>query len=152
MTKSATCRIHNLWEKPEWIPAVANWLPQIEPPHIATPAYCNHLIQQHMGLKIPCALVAALDGEPVASVFLGFGPAPNYGVWIKSLYVKPAHRGLGIGGALLKQVRLHANTLGHIKRIYLMTNTATDFYCKRGWIRKNIVTIGYDRYDLLSAA
>lgn len=152
MTQSAICRIHNLLEKPEWIPAVANWLPQIEPPHIATPSYCNHLIQQRTGHKIPCTLVAALDGEPVASVFLNFGPAPHYGVWIQSLYVKPTHRRRGIGAALLNHARLHAKILGHIKRLYLLTNTATDFYCTRGWVKKEVVMIGTEPYDFLSLA
>jgi len=56
-------------------------------------------------------LVAWIDGEPAGAIALR--PVDESSCEAKRLYVRPAARGQGVGGALLHRVIVHARSLGY---------------------------------------
>jgi N-acetylglutamate synthase-like GNAT family acetyltransferase len=60
---------------------------------------------------------------------------PQYTPWVAAVWVDPAYRMQGIGGALVDQATTFAFALG-INRIYLCaTRENRGFYLKRGWVQ-----------------
>jgi GNAT superfamily N-acetyltransferase len=73
--------------------------------------------------------VLELDGEPAASVAVGYG-------FLRTLYVLPAHQGSGVGSTLHDHAldRLRALGFGEAKLWTLEGNHgARRFYERRGW-------------------
>lgn len=52
--------------------------------------------------------------------------------WLADVYVKPQHRGLGLGTWLVAQVEAQAVGEG-LKELYLYTPDAAEFYERTGW-------------------
>jgi GNAT superfamily N-acetyltransferase len=60
-------------------------------------------------------LVAVVDGKAVGVAYLAFTWTLEHGgktAWLEEMYVLPAHRGQGIGRALLTAVCTHASEQG----------------------------------------
>jgi len=52
--------------------------------------------------------------------------------WLASVYIKPQHRGLGLGTWLVAQVEAQAVAEG-LKLLHLYTPDAAEFYARIGW-------------------
>jgi amino-acid N-acetyltransferase len=85
---------------------------------------------------------ADLEAEHFAH-FIAAGPAhapealiglQPYGevALLRSLVVSPAARDMGNGRALVAKIEVYAQQLG-VRELYLLTNTAADFFSRRGY-------------------
>jgi GNAT superfamily N-acetyltransferase len=77
----------------------------------------------------------ACDVECVGTVGLwenDLESRPDLTPWLAALYVAPEHRGSGVGGALVEALVAAARGLG-VPRLFLHTETASDYYRKKGW-------------------
>jgi predicted N-acetyltransferase YhbS len=86
---------------------------------------------------LPVGLVALEDGEPVGTASLVLDTLPNdweCSPFLAGVYVRPAHRGRGIGGQLCRHALIEARRLG-IGRLYLYTPGQEAFYIRLGWSR-----------------
>ena len=84
---------------------------------------------------LPCAWVAFADQEPVGSVSLvecNMDTRKDLTPWLSALFVVPAHRGGGIGAALVKRCEREAALAG-ANRLYLYTERAVEYYRRLGW-------------------
>jgi predicted N-acetyltransferase YhbS len=76
------------------------------------------------------------DGALLGSVSLVDEDAPELAdrgdAWLASLYVLPAHRGRGLGAALVRALVVHAAAL-RIERLWLFTPAQAPFYARLGW-------------------
>ena len=85
--------------------------------------------------RIPLCLVA-LEGERcvgTVSIFVDdLHSRQDLTPWLAALYVDAAYRNRGIGGALIERLLEVARGLG-IRRLYLHTETASEYYRKKGW-------------------
>lgn len=82
------------------------------------------------------ALVARVDDVSVGTCLLvrhELEPAHNLTPWLAGLVVDHAHRGRGIGRALVAAIEAHAASMG-VERLYLYTWEARDFYAGLGWV------------------
>jgi predicted N-acetyltransferase YhbS len=106
-------------------------------------------LKTHLGESgFPTTFVAVLDNEIVASVSLHETEAedrPTYRPYLGALFVKPGHRGRGLGQALVRAVEAHARQLGYAV-VYLNAADATiGLYEKLGW---QVVERAYGRKQL----
>ncbi|MGX7874897.1 GNAT family N-acetyltransferase [Mesorhizobium sp. ORM6] len=60
-------------------------------------------------------------------------PAHDLTPWLAGLVIDHEHRNKGIGGALVRAIEAHAVSVG-VKRLYLYTWEARDFYAELGWV------------------
>lgn len=85
--------------------------------------------------RIPATFVA-LDGEELlGSVTLvgnDMSTRPDLWPWLAGVYVKPGHRGEGVGSALVRHTVSKAAEMG-IEKLYLHTGGAREFYEKLEW-------------------
>lgn len=84
---------------------------------------------------IPRAWVAFVDGEPAGSVSLverNMDTRPELSPWLAALWVRPEHRGRGVGTGLVRRCEEEARRL-RARRLYLYTETAASFYASLGW-------------------
>jgi GNAT superfamily N-acetyltransferase len=95
---------------------------------------------------LPCTLVALAQGDLVGFVTLIQIPekagVPD-GVWLITLFVKPAYRRHGVGTALIDRCVEIARDMGY-DALHLWTESSdlTAYYAKRGWR-----LIGADPHD-----
>ena len=78
--------------------------------------------------------LACLNDGIVTSV-VGVEIYGNYGL-LRSLVVKPALRSIGIADKLIKQLEIRANSKA-LKAIYLLTETAPDYFAGKGYEKIN---------------
>lgn len=84
---------------------------------------------------IPLTIVATNNNEcaGTATIFKNdLKTMPELEPFLGALYVDKKYRNKGIGGKLIKGVIEISKGLGY-KKIYLRTETASDYYAKRGW-------------------
>ena len=85
--------------------------------------------------RIPLALVAMEGEECVGTVSLyvdDLRSRLDLTPWLAALYVAAGHRNRGIGGLLISRVLEVARGLG-VRRLYLHTETAEEYYRRKGW-------------------
>ncbi len=81
------------------------------------------------------ALAAHIDGKAVGSVLLvpeELDAAHELTPWLAGLVVAEAHRGKGVGSALVSAAERRAATSG-VGMLYLYSWDARRFYASRGW-------------------
>jgi GNAT superfamily N-acetyltransferase len=89
-------------------------------------------------------LLAVTDDDRVAGMALWFRTFSTFmgrpGIWLEDLYVRPEHRGHGLGLALIRQLR--TLTEGRVEWVVLDWNTSAQGFYDRlgaepvpGWIR-----------------
>ena len=59
--------------------------------------------------------------------------ATEPGPWLAAVYVLPAYRGHGIGGAIVAHIEQVATDFGFTE-LFLYTHDQQDWYTKRGWL------------------
>jgi predicted N-acetyltransferase YhbS len=126
-----------LKSRPEHLQTVARWIYD-EWEHVTERdlgAVVARIAARMNDDRIPLTLVALSGGECVGTVGLWEGDLlsrPDLTPWLAALYVAPAHRGRGVGGALIDAVLATARRLG-VSRLYLHTETASGYYRGKGW-------------------
>ena len=84
-----------------------------------TPEHIAHFLVGHDGRR----LVGVVGMEPTGD-----------GALLRSLAVRPAHQGEGLGGALLDAAEERARRQ-EVRTLYLLTTTAADYFGVRGYER-----------------
>jgi GNAT superfamily N-acetyltransferase len=134
-----------IWECPELIPVVAQWLfdewGRVEPD-----GSLDHLDAslRHQAAS-PDAIATtfvALDGavpvgtagvvEQTAEVYRASPRQRDLSPWLASVYVPLEHRGRGIATALVQHAMDHVAANG-VTRLYLFTDAAQGLYERCGW-------------------
>ncbi len=85
--------------------------------------------------RIPTTYVALDGGELLGSATLvehDMATRRDLSPWLAGLYVAPAHRGRGVGSALVRHAVRRAAAMG-VGRLYLYTGPARGFYERLGW-------------------
>ena len=129
---------HYLADRPEDVPLVMSWwhshwhasmgdLPTFTQDFKAT------LGRHHLPLDV----IAYLSGYPVATAALKEHELtecyPNYRCWLGSVYVAPAHRGLGIAHRLTEHM-IELAKRRHLPQLYLQTeHLSGGLYKDLGW-------------------
>lgn len=84
---------------------------------------------------VPTVVVALEDGALRGSAMLiasDMDTRPDLAPWLAGVYVLAEHRARGFGSALVRRMESEASALG-IRRLYLYTPSASDFYAELGW-------------------
>jgi len=145
-----TYQIAFLRDQPQHLRTVAEWIHRQWWSETDTPTESiERWLSTHLSeTGFPTTLIAVSDSEVVGSVSLHETEAedrPAYRPYLGALFVKPDHRGRGLGPALVRAVEAHARRLGHTA-IYLNASDATaGLYEKLGW---QIVERAYGRKQL----
>jgi len=98
-------------------------------------AWTEGLRQRTRSDQIPTTYVALEGDEPLGSVTLvehDMLTRPDLSPWVAGVYVISARRHQGIGSALVRYAVHQAAQIG-VKRLYMYTNPAREFYTKLGW-------------------
>lgn len=136
---SAPITIETLHAHPAWLPRVAEWFTE-EWPQWYGPGGPGNVVQDLADFArspdaLPLGLLACAGGEPVGAAALKAESIPSHrhlGPWAAAGYVRPAHRGQGIGALLLAGLLREARRLGHAQ-VYCGTSTATRLLQRGGW-------------------
>jgi GNAT superfamily N-acetyltransferase len=145
-----TYQIVPLRDQPQHLMTVAEWIHGQWWSETDTPVkVIERWLSTHLSeTGFPTTLIAVSDSEAIGSVTLHETEAedrPAYRPYLGALFVKPDHRGRGVGTALVHAVEAHAHHLGHAT-LYLNAADATaGLYEKLGW---RIVERGYGRKRL----
>ncbi|MEM7530596.1 MAG: GNAT family N-acetyltransferase [Chloroflexota bacterium] len=129
-----------LADHPHHIPTVARW-------HHAAWGHLRHddtlerrikRLQGNMGHhEIPTVLIA-IEGDAVlgSSSLIPHDMDTRLDLtpWLASVYTDEAHRGRGVGSAIVQRVMDEAKKLG-VETLYLMTPDRQTFYERLGWVR-----------------
>src|SRR3990167_6467178 len=124
----------------EYIPALAKlWYEEISRHWVQDASVDNRkeALVKHLNKdKLPLALVATIDNEPVGMVCLREtdGIQPDVAPWLGSLVVNPAFRQNKIGEILIDATKSLARSFGH-EILYLLAfdPTIPNWYAKLGW-------------------
>jgi predicted N-acetyltransferase YhbS len=129
-----------LRDRPEFFPLVANWIWD-EWKHLVAQRSAQEfeawMRAGRRGRGLPTTLVWIEDEQPVATVSLECDDMeirPDLTPWLASLFVLPAHRGRGLGRALVRAAEAEAHALG-VGELFLYTPEHEDFYTALGWER-----------------
>jgi N-acetylglutamate synthase-like GNAT family acetyltransferase len=133
-------QILNLKAEPEHLKTLAEW-------HHNEWAYLNptgslsdriRKMSEYLNDEfIPSTLIAKERGELIGSAALIESDMDSHKEltpWLASVFVKPSHRGKGVGSLLVKHVMDVAKENG-MKELYLFTPSEEHFYKQLGWDR-----------------
>lgn len=84
---------------------------------------------------IPLTFVAVSEALPAGMVSLwenDYAPRMDLTPWLTGLYVHSAHRGRGLGAALMMRAESEARRLG-FEHLHLYTENAAPYYERLGW-------------------
>jgi GNAT superfamily N-acetyltransferase len=145
-----TWQIVHVREQPQHLMTVAEWIHRQWWSETDTPVESiARWLETHLGESgFPTTLMAVSDDEVVGSVSLHETEAddrPDYKPYLGALFVKPSHRGRGLGQALVRAVEAHASQLGHTVIYLNAAEAAAGLYEKLGW---QIVERTYGRKKL----
>ena len=130
--------IRYLADSPELLTILSAWFydewGQGDPPFATQDFEAQFRARLHRD-HLPLALVAFLDGIPVATASLKIQEMdthPQYLHWLGGVYTLPQYRGRGIGSRLVEAAATEAKRLG-VDALYLYTRRSVDLYAKLGW-------------------
>jgi predicted N-acetyltransferase YhbS len=93
------------------------------------------LMERAVTDRLPITLVALSDSELVGTGSIKLSePGTKVGLspWLAGMYVKEAHRGSGVGAAIVRALEATATEFG-VKTLYLSVGAAEGFYSRLGW-------------------
>jgi predicted N-acetyltransferase YhbS len=133
-----TWQIAHLRQQPQHLTTIAEWIHRQWWSETGTTVESiARWLSTHLSESgFPTTLIAVADSEVIGSVTLHETEAedrPVYRPYLGALFVKPGHRGRGLGQALVHAVEAHGSRLGHTA-VYLNASDATaGLYEKLGW-------------------
>ncbi|MEA3207180.1 MAG: hypothetical protein QOE70_237 [Chthoniobacter sp.] len=129
-----------LRDRPDLFPLLAQWIWD-EWGHLLVQRSAQEfeawLRTAKRGPGVPTTLIWLESGEPVGTVSLESDDMEirrDLSPWLASLYVVPAHRGRGLGRALVQAAVEEARTAG-VPTLYLYTPGQEGFYTALAWER-----------------
>jgi GNAT superfamily N-acetyltransferase len=133
--------VEYLADHPESMAILARWLFEEwghRSPDGTIAGMTENLHQRLNRDRLPLALVAIRDGQPLGTVRLKLKEVkirPQYEHWLSTLYVHEPYRGEGIGSLLVKAAAEAATQLG-VDELYLYTRHGETeaLYAKLGWV------------------
>ena len=131
-------QIELLADRPEFIPALAEWHFREWSRFRPGDSVANRmrLLRERSGrTEPPITFVAFSDAQLLGSAMLihhEMDTYPQFTPWLAGVFVAPAHRRRGVGRALAEHVVRQAEACGY-STIYLFTPTAQDFFLHLGW-------------------
>ena len=141
MTEHRTPRIVHLIEAPEAAVTLARWFVDEWTPYYGPDGpgdAARDLAACDSRDALPICLVALdADGTVLGTATLkteSVGSELGVGPWLGGLLVGPAHRGRGVGTALVAAIEAEARRLG-VPALYTSTDTAEAMLERRGWTR-----------------
>jgi len=130
--------IHLLADHPQWLPLLASWFYQEwgqNFPELTLEDYRDQFTTRLNRERLPLALVACLDGVPVATTSLKLNEMethPQYLHWLGGVYTLPKYRRQGIGAQVIEAAAGQAGRLGVVD-LYLYTRHSMALYERLGW-------------------
>ena len=129
----------HLADAPEWAPAlerwyIAEWMPWYGPDGAGDAKADLAACVSREALPI-CLLALNEDGALIGAAALkaeSVGSELGVGPWLAAVLVDAAHRGRGVGRALVEAIEREAARLG-FTAIYTSTDTAGRILERRGW-------------------
>ena len=85
--------------------------------------------------RLPIAVAAVVDGRAVGTAAMkesSMATHPHLRPWLAAIWVDPAQRGAGIGGALVKRIEHEAIRLG-FSQIHCGSEPESKMLLRRGW-------------------
>ena len=131
-------QIGYLADHPDFIPTLARWHHQewaYLRPGDSIEARIERLRHECGQRQIPTVVIAFVDSLLLGSAMLiahDMDTRMDLSPWLAGVFVSPEHRRRGIGAALVQRVIDEASALG-VRRLYLYTPGAEEFYARRGW-------------------
>jgi len=131
--------IHLLADHPQWLPLLASWFYQEwgqNFPELTLEDYRDQFTTRLNRERLPLALVACLDGVPVATTSLKLNEMethPQYLHWLGGVYTLPKYRRQGIGAQVIEAAAGQAGRLGVVD-LYLYTRHSMALYERLGWV------------------
>ncbi|HTJ95590.1 MAG TPA: GNAT family N-acetyltransferase [Pararobbsia sp.] len=128
-----------LCDVPRFLPAIAQavhetfWLTD---PEASIERATMRLSQRLNANALPFTLVAHEAGDLLGTGSVVVNEVPEdtiQSAWLSGVWVNEAHRGRGIGTAVVDACCAHAKRLGE-SSLLLMTADEREFYERRGWI------------------
>jgi N-acetylglutamate synthase-like GNAT family acetyltransferase len=132
-------QIGYLADNPDFVPTLAQWHHNewaYLRPGDTVEARTARLRECCRHREIPTAVIAFNDGSLMGSAMLiahDMDTRMGLSPWLASVFVAPEHRRHGVGAALVRRIIYEATALG-VKRLYLYTPSADQFYLQLGWL------------------
>ncbi len=129
-----------LADHPDAVPVIAQWLFEEwghRSPDGSVEGMAGTLRERLRRDKLPLALVALQEGEPVGTVSLKIREVeirPQYEYWLGTLFVAESCRRMGLGSLLVESAKAEARR-HRIDKLYLYTRQGgtQQLYEKLGW-------------------
>jgi predicted N-acetyltransferase YhbS len=127
MAYQTPCEITDLFEYPQHLPLVAEWIYSEfwKDKDVHTPESLAELLRDATRPdEVPLSLLALVSAKPVATVNLvecDDDMRTHLRPWLAALLVLPEHRGHGIGSILVRQLQRRASQMG-VDAVYLGTD------------------------------
>jgi GNAT superfamily N-acetyltransferase len=133
-----TYQIVFLRDQPQHLTTIAKWIHRQWWSETDTPIESiGRWLNTHLGeTGFPATFIAIVDSEVVGSVSLHETEAedrPAYRPYLGALFVKPDHRGRGLGQALVRAVEAHARQLGYAVVYLNAADVTVGLYERLGW-------------------
>jgi GNAT superfamily N-acetyltransferase len=141
MTAVASLRIESAADHPGLVPIVGRWHWEHggwRDPGGSLESWIEGLRARTNPDRIPATFLAFEGGNLVGSATLVEHDIPDrvdlkhLRPWLAGVYVIPEARGRGVGSAVVLHAESRALFFG-VKRLYLYTRGAADFYLRLGW-------------------
>lgn len=144
-------KIYFLKEKPEVIPVISRWVwEEWSKDRKTLERQEKEYRLKTVTDRVPLSLVAFFDDEVAGTISIvenDIDEILHLKPWIAVNYVGEKFRNKGISTAMLKRAEEVAKDIG-IKKIYLGTETTTDFYQKRGYTKIDEVYYKGEKTDI----
>ena len=133
-------RIVNLYNNKKYVPQVANWIfSEFIDGHIDNCTHSDILeaLNARIENMIPMTFIGLVGSECVGTISIftnDLKNKPELSPWLAALYVDVKYRKKGYAQELMNKIEKIAADLGFSK-LYLRTETASNYYLKHGWIK-----------------
>jgi len=137
--ESSELNIHLLADRPDWVPLLASWFYEEwgqNWPELTLLDYQDQFTSRLNRDRFPLAVVASLDGVPVATTSLKLHEMdiyPQYPHWLGGVYTLPEYRRRGFGAQTIEAAVQQAVRLGATE-LYLYTRHSMALYDRLGWV------------------
>ncbi len=131
-------RIENLMDNKNFIPVVADWIFSEFIQGKARGVHKSDIVQSLNSRnreKLPITYIGIYESECIATISIftnDLKEREDLSPWLAALYVSEQYRKKGYAKGLIEYVVNKTYQLGY-KKLYLRTETASEYYKKLGW-------------------